>query len=167
MSSQAIKFHPLRSELKRLESLCWEGWSLVRRAHRDTLAGCSGARPPPLLSPRPPSEHRPPCSGPLVDFGYWSSFLPSPSEWPGCQCWADSCLLGLPDTLFTGLSGARRLSVAEVSQFQSGNQTNRPRVWLRHLRVCESRGSRGTMDVGSSCQCFLLLSLPFFLFFPV
>lgn len=39
ISSQVIKFHPLWSELKGLDRLCWEGWSLVCGVHGDTLAG--------------------------------------------------------------------------------------------------------------------------------
>lgn len=76
--------------------------------------GPMGTRWPGGLRSRPPAPRLTRAAfraSALVDFGYWSSFLWSPGG-PGAGRCADSCLPGLPDTLFTGLSGARSHSVA-------------------------------------------------------
>lgn len=79
ISSQVVKFHPLWSEPKGLDRLCWEGWSVV-------VWGSWGhtGRPSPALAHEPAACPPPPrictaCLTPCVDFGYWSSFPWSPS----------------------------------------------------------------------------------------
>lgn len=102
----------------------------------------------------------------LLDALCWLRLLvkfPLEPQCQGCQGRADSCFPGLPDTLFTGLSAATRHSAPLVLQFQPGNQTNRPRIWLKSLRVDKNRGSQSIFRLGvKAVFCLFLSFLPFF-----
>lgn len=139
------------SLLGRVESGVWGSWG---HAGGPSLTLLTASCLPPLQSPPGCAA----CFTPFVDFGYWSSFLWSPDA-KGASA---ELTHAFPDFLTPCSQACLQLqdSAPTVSQFQPGNQTNRPRIWLRSLRVDRNRGSQTMFRLELNASFFFFFHSP-------